>query len=228
MPTEEQKDDVLYAARAGDVEALNETLAEIGQDRKAAIQAALDVTNDGGNTPLHFAAANGHQDVLAVLLPEAHLAALLRQNHAGNTPLHWASFNGHVAVAQELADRTEALEKTEPQQAQTLRAAEDDREMARHDQARPKDQTEDQIQQERERHEEQQRERALWDIRNEAGRGPMSEAQMADREDVVQMLLKRLAKQDTGNEADPQAADGAPAPAPVADVATKTAQLDLQ
>ena len=41
-------------------------------------------------------------------------------------------------------------------------------------------------------HDEMQSERALWDVRNKAGRGPMSEAQMTDREEVVPMLLSHL------------------------------------
>ena len=222
--TEEQTDDVLYAARAGDVEALNETLQALNPDAKEAARLVLKATNESGNTPLHFAAANGHQAIVDVLLPEADLAALLRQNQSGNTALHWAAFNGHVEIAEALAKRVDALEIAEPAQAKEFRAAEDKREMERHNtaaaKAKPEDQSEAEVAAERERHEEQQRERALWDVRNDAGRGPMSEAQMVDREAVVQMLLGRLAQHDKGGAE-------APAAAPVDAVEEKTAQLDI-
>ncbi|WFC96560.1 ankyrin repeat-containing protein [Malassezia brasiliensis] len=222
--TEEQRDDVLYAARAGDLEALNETIKELGGDRTHSIRAILETTNDQGNTPLHFAAANGHTDVVQALLAEGTLKPLLSQNAAGNTPLHWAAFNGHVDVAAALVDRIEALETAEPEQAKELRAAEDQREKTRHEKTKTEGESEADVKAERERHEEQQRERAIWDIRNDAGRGPMSEAQMVDREDVVQMLLGRLAQHDKGSVTEPPAE----AAAPVDEVETKTAQLDIQ
>ncbi|WFD03372.1 ankyrin repeat-containing protein [Malassezia obtusa] len=221
--TEEQRDDVLYAARAGDLEALNESLTEINNDKREAVRAVLSVVNESGNTPLHFAAANGHQEIVRALLPDADLKALLSQNSAGNTPLHWAAFNGHADLAAELVDRIEALEDSDPAQAKEFRTAEDKREMERHEQTKPKDQSDEELKAERERHEEQQRERALWDVRNEAGRGPMSEAQMVDRENVVQMLLGRLAQHDKGAGEPPASTS-----APVDEVENKTAQLDIQ
>ncbi|WFD44542.1 ankyrin repeat-containing protein [Malassezia psittaci] len=219
--TEEQTDDVLYAARAGDTEALQEVFSQLEGDSKRLIS---HITNDQKNTPLHFAAANGHTDIIKMLLSEADLDALLSQNTAGNTPLHWAAFNGHLDVATALVDRIEALELSQPEQAKKQRTAEDQRERQRHDATRVKGQSEEEIQQEHKRHEEQQKDRALWDIRNEAGRGPMSEAQMVDREDIVQMLLGRLAQHDKQTPAEPQEANQSSS---VDQINTKTEQLNV-
>ena len=78
--------------------------------------------------------------------------------------------------------------------AKRLRAEEDQREHQRHAEKNleEKDESEDARKAELAHHDEMQSERALWDVRNKAGRGPMSEAQMTDREEVVQMLLSHL------------------------------------
>ncbi|WFD00478.1 ankyrin repeat-containing protein [Malassezia yamatoensis] len=219
--TEEQTDDVLYAARAGDVEALQEIFSQLKDDSKCSV---LHITNDQKNTPLHFAAANGHIDIVKMLLSEADLDGLLSQNTAGNTPLHWAALNGHLDVATAIVDRIEALELSQPEQAKKQRAAEDQRERQRHDATRVQGQSEEEIQQEHNRHQELQKDRALWDIRNEAGRGPMSEAQMIDREDLVQMLLGRLAQHDKQTIAESQEASSSSS---VEQINTKTEQLNV-
>ncbi|WFD30532.1 ankyrin repeat-containing protein [Malassezia sp. CBS 17886] len=194
---EAQVDDVLWAARAGDRDALETTFVEIGGERDAAARAALAAVSDTGNSALHLACANGHSEIVEMLLRAADLRALLRRNSAGNTPLHWAAFNGHVDIVEALIARLDACEREDAALAQTLRDEEDARERARHAAAAAQaDEPTPDVAAERERHEEQQRERALWDVRNEAGRGPMSEAQMADREAVVQALLACLARAD--------------------------------
>lgn len=40
--------------------------------------------------------------------------------------------------------------------------------------------------------EKEARKRSIWDVVNKAGRGPMSEAQMNGKEDVVDFLLQRM------------------------------------
>lgn len=136
-------------------------------------------------------------DLIHYVLPHCDLTALLRQNEAGNTPLHWAAFNGHMKLCELLIDRIDALETQDTSAAKALRVEEDKREHERH-MAANKDTGESEAEQkaELEHHDELQRERALWDVRNAAGHGPMTEAQKADREDIVQMMLGRLAKQD--------------------------------
>lgn len=128
-------------------------------------------------------------------------------------------------VAAALVDRTEALENEEADVAKKMRAEEDQREHERH-MAANKDvkEAESDRQAELAHHDELQRERALWDVRNKAGRGPMSEAQMADREAVVQMLLGRLAQHDKSE----QASSATPTPVPNdASVEAKTASMTL-
>lgn len=136
-------------------------------------------------------------DLIHYVLPKCDLATLLRQNDAGNTPLHWAAFNGHLKLCELLIDRIDALETQDETSAHTLRAEEDKREHERHLAANKKTgESEAEQKAELEHHDELQRERAIWDIRNAAGHGPMTEAQKADREDIVQMMLGRLAQHD--------------------------------
>lgn len=186
--TDTQVDDVLWAARTGDLEVWNILKKELD------VTAALASSNDSGNTALHYAAANGHLEFVRQVLPQANLEILLLQNESGNTPLHWAAFNGHLNVAEALVDRIEALEMQDEVTAKRLRAEEDQREHQRHAEKNleEKDESEDARKAELAHHDEMQSERALWDVRNKAGRGPMSEAQMTDREEVVQMLLSHL------------------------------------
>jgi ankyrin repeat protein len=50
-----------------------------------------------GNTALMFASANGHLEVVSLLL-EISRSTINMQNSSGNTALHWASLNGQSAV----------------------------------------------------------------------------------------------------------------------------------
>ncbi|OZJ03532.1 hypothetical protein BZG36_03432 [Bifiguratus adelaidae] len=98
-------DDVIYAARAGDLEDL--------QSNRYPVQ-ALNGQDEHGNTALHMAAANGHLgtmhtasesishllDICQFLLP--HITHVDTQNNEGNTPLHWAALNGHLAIVEAL------------------------------------------------------------------------------------------------------------------------------
>ena len=52
----------------------------------------------GGSTPLHFAAEQGHQAVVALLL--AHQADVHAKDDRGSTPLHLAARKGHRDVAE--------------------------------------------------------------------------------------------------------------------------------
>ena len=54
--------------------------------------------DDRGDTALHWAALNGHKDVVELLL--ANKAELDAKNNSGDTPLHWAAQEGHKDVAE--------------------------------------------------------------------------------------------------------------------------------
>lgn len=219
--TDTQLDDVLWSARTGDVEAWNEIINQVD------IHVALSASNDMGNSALHYAAANGHLDLMQQVLPKTNLDMLLSRNEAGNTPLHWAAFNGHLEVAESLVNRIEALETQDEPSARRLREQEDRREHERHAE-KNKDtegESEDARKAELAHHDELQSERALWDVRNKAGRGPMSEAQMSDREGVVQMLLRHLSgEKGTQNSTD---AGSASESAPTVDVESLTGKLSV-
>ncbi|EPQ27086.1 uncharacterized protein PFL1_05370 [Pseudozyma flocculosa PF-1] len=177
--TEEQVDDLLFAARVGDLEDvaafLDPTIASAtaSGDEAQIAQLLLSIKNDSDNTLLHYCSANGHLDLVNYLLPHSNLSYLLHQNASGNTALHWAGLNGHLPVVTALIDRIEACERAHPDEASKLN-------LLLHIQPSGD-----------EKHEEGS-ERKLWDVRNAAGRGPMSEAQMNEREDVVKYLLERM------------------------------------
>ena len=59
--------------------------------------------NEGGWTPLHEAAQNGHTVVLQLLLDRG--ADLNKANESGFTPLYTAAFAGHKYVVKLLLDR---------------------------------------------------------------------------------------------------------------------------
>jgi ankyrin repeat protein len=46
---------------------------------------------------LHWASANGHEDVARFLL--ANKANINARTNDGHTPLHWAAWNGHKELA---------------------------------------------------------------------------------------------------------------------------------
>ncbi|MGA2109022.1 MAG: ankyrin repeat domain-containing protein, partial [Syntrophorhabdales bacterium] len=54
--------------------------------------------DDSGDTPLHWAALNGHKEVAELLL--ARKADVDAKNNDGNTPLQWAAQGGHKDVAE--------------------------------------------------------------------------------------------------------------------------------
>jgi ankyrin repeat protein len=53
--------------------------------------------NNLGATALHWASANGHEDVARFLL--ANKANINARTNDGHTPLHWAAWNGHKELA---------------------------------------------------------------------------------------------------------------------------------
>ncbi|KAH7099887.1 ankyrin repeat-containing domain protein [Auriculariales sp. MPI-PUGE-AT-0066] len=109
--TADDAQEALDCARYGDLDELRPLLTKYSGATLATIR------DGGGNTLLHMASANGHDDVLSFLLaacselspndPSAPAPAtgefnalLATQNNAGNTPLHWAALNAHLSTAQ--------------------------------------------------------------------------------------------------------------------------------
>ncbi|PWN39706.1 hypothetical protein IE81DRAFT_326264 [Ceraceosorus guamensis] len=186
--TEDEVDEILYCARIGDIEELRAAIgqstlthqtseASPGQNTRLSGKEALDVlqraVTEEGNSALHYAAANGHMAVVSEIVASAPLDLILLANTSGNTPVHWAALNGHLHCVQALVDRVENLSPTPS--IPPPRADGDGSEAG-----------------EEERNRRAAEARSTWDTRNKAGRGPMSEAQLAGKEEVVQWLLGRM------------------------------------
>lgn len=101
--TQEEVDAIIYDARAGDLESLKEIFDMIEHKLLNSMQAEHSLS-----TPIHMAAANGHDEVLQFLLSliSAEEAKVLvnKQNDSGNTALHWAALNDHVKTVEILCD----------------------------------------------------------------------------------------------------------------------------
>ncbi|ELR06870.1 hypothetical protein GMDG_08161, partial [Pseudogymnoascus destructans 20631-21] len=111
--SEDDTDDLIYFARAGELADFREQLEALCKREGCAVEeilAAVAVDGESGNGVLHMAAANGHSEILKHLLTtlppsSASLPTLLNtRNSAGNTPLHWAALNGHLAAVQVLVE----------------------------------------------------------------------------------------------------------------------------
>ncbi len=120
--TSDQIDDLLLSARYGDLEDLQATLSPLfsGASASNITELLASIKNEDENTLLHYAAANGHLEVVTYLLPHTSLPFLLAQNISGNTPLHWAGLNGHLDTVKALVGHIEKLEKANPEQAKKL------------------------------------------------------------------------------------------------------------
>ncbi|KAL2354749.1 ankyrin repeat-containing domain protein [Cryomyces antarcticus] len=123
--TEDEIDDLLYLTRTDETAALIQYIDELAQEhgceKRQVIEGCIDP--ESGNDCLHFAAANGFDELLRTLLallapqypaqnpadpaptPSTVTPASPLINHpnaSGNTPLHWASLNGHLSCAKQL------------------------------------------------------------------------------------------------------------------------------
>lgn len=80
--------------------------ARYGEDENIIIylDAGVDVNyqDDGGNTALHRACANGHLRVATLLVERG---AKFLKNHSSSTPLHWAALNGHKEIVSLLMEK---------------------------------------------------------------------------------------------------------------------------
>ncbi|KAG6356354.1 hypothetical protein INS49_015742 [Diaporthe citri] len=104
--SEDDIDDLIYFARAGEVADLNESLATLssreGVSPAEIITAAKD---EGKSTCLHMATGNGNIEIVKIILshfadrPREEKQGLLdAQNEFGNTGLHWAALGGHLEL----------------------------------------------------------------------------------------------------------------------------------
>lgn len=111
--TEDEIDEILYLSRVNEVSELSDYLTSLSTKYNCAKEILFEAAVDpeSGNSALHYAAANGHLDILnliSTLLTSAlstenarkPLPLLNLPNAAGNTALHWASLNGHLACVQ--------------------------------------------------------------------------------------------------------------------------------
>lgn len=106
--SQEEMDAIIYDARDGDLEFLQEVFSSIVPGLVLpSIQDDITLS-----TPVHMAAANGHTAVveyLLSLLPKEEAVKLAnRVNQSGNTALHWAAFNGHLEVVKLLVEKYNA------------------------------------------------------------------------------------------------------------------------
>ncbi|CAN6624508.1 ankyrin repeat-containing protein Yar1p [Trichomonascus vanleenenianus] len=105
--TQDQIDDVLMDARAGELDSLKsffeaQNKAEIADLLTKTLRAEYSEA-----TLLHMAAANGHLEVVKYILElvgDSASKLVDIQNDSGNTALHWAALNGHLDVVKALCD----------------------------------------------------------------------------------------------------------------------------
>ncbi|SNX87368.1 uncharacterized protein MEPE_06078 [Melanopsichium pennsylvanicum] len=222
--TSDQIDELLLSARYGDLEDLQTTLST-----NTSAELLLSIKNEDSNTLLHYASANGHLNLVQYLLPYSNLAYLLSQNISGNTALHWAALNGHLDVVKALIVAIEKLEKANPEEAKKLNLILHPKSTSlssssQQSSADPENANVD-VDKKRMEEEDDGSERKLWDVRNTAGRGPMSEAQMREQEAVVKYLLERMIEGPEGSSLQP--AEPLPTKLSTQALQDKTANLSL-
>ena len=80
---------LIHAARDGDIERVKKLLG---------LNISTKITDGGGMTALHWAAYNGHRDVVALLLSHMDLGQIAARDWSRRTALHLAAWNGHGDV----------------------------------------------------------------------------------------------------------------------------------
>ena len=85
--------DMFQAATTGNIARVSELLAAVPENARLAL---VQQQNDKGNTPLHLAAMNGHEQIVLRLIGAG--ADVNQQNDWDNATLHLAAMEGHDAV----------------------------------------------------------------------------------------------------------------------------------
>ncbi|KAF1954157.1 ankyrin [Byssothecium circinans] len=105
---EDSIDEILYLSRANEAAELSTYLSDLATSTKRSSTEILAGAVDPytKNTALHYAAANGHLDIIKLLVststanttvPSTPASGLINAiNDSGNTALHWAALNGHL------------------------------------------------------------------------------------------------------------------------------------
>ncbi|KAI0264252.1 ankyrin repeat-containing domain protein [Gloeopeniophorella convolvens] len=93
-----RRSQLLLSCRYGD---LGDVKLFIDRFGAAAVDSARD---ENENTALHMASANGHTELLDLLLPLVSPSLLSAQNSAGSTALHWAALNCQLHTARALVN----------------------------------------------------------------------------------------------------------------------------
>lgn len=106
---EDSVDEILYLARANEAAELEQFLSTLStQTSKPKDQILAEAVDSySQNTALHYAAANGHNAIVKLLLSTSTSKPapfLNLTNASGNTPLHWASLNGHLEAVKLLIE----------------------------------------------------------------------------------------------------------------------------
>ncbi|KAK7206333.1 putative cytoplasmic ankyrin-repeat protein [Myxozyma melibiosi] len=110
--TEDEIDDLIYAARADDLDSLKTSVEALSKELEQTEAEVLLVAVDpySKSTPLHMACANGNLDIVEYILSHFPTSStdtttpVTLKNDSGNTPLHWACLNGHQAIVEKLCD----------------------------------------------------------------------------------------------------------------------------
>jgi ankyrin repeat protein len=110
MVSQEQIDDLMMDARAGDLEALKEFLGALGS-KEEVLEVLPQIKDEYSlSTALHYASANGHLDVVEYIIglcdqrTDVLKELVSAKNESGNIALHWAALNGHLEVIKLLCD----------------------------------------------------------------------------------------------------------------------------
>uniref|UniRef100_A0A7S4ER75 Calmodulin-lysine N-methyltransferase n=1 Tax=Pseudo-nitzschia australis TaxID=44445 RepID=A0A7S4ER75_9STRA len=93
LTLEEAREEWMESCRYGEVDVVRALAENFPSSREKLVEF---VHPDTGNTGLHMASANGHTNVVKLLVRQ--YGHSFTKNSSGNTPLHWAAANGQASV----------------------------------------------------------------------------------------------------------------------------------